>query len=137
MSEDWPKEELERLYREWLNGGMGEGIFTAIESILTSCPDLIGIFIDKFHNETNLMLKELQAEIILRQQYYQPAVDFLRNEMKWDEEDIWDYIGRWEAKETNEPPVPPAAAPSIWDIICGPAGIGIIAAIIPRCSTGF
>lgn len=76
---------LNQYYEDWLEGEDGESVFTAIDEILELHPDGVDLFIEKFSKETDKSKKKTLGEIILRRKHYQPVIDFLRNEMGWDD----------------------------------------------------
>ena len=77
--------KLNQCYEDLLGGEDGESVFPVINEILKLHPDGIDLFIEKFYKETNKSNKETLAEIILRRRHYQPVIDFLENEMGWDD----------------------------------------------------
>src|SRR4051812_35349681 len=78
-------EKLASYYQDLVDGEMGEGLLSLIDEILIKNPEAINFFIDKFSVEENKGDKETLAQIILRQKQYQPAIDFLKTEMGWDD----------------------------------------------------
>jgi hypothetical protein len=86
------EEELLKLYHELtVKGHILEPYFDLIDEILNENPEHVQIFIEKFQMESDRRQREILAQIILFVEHYQPAIDFLKNEMGWD--DFTGYAG--------------------------------------------
>lgn len=64
---------------------MLEPYYDLIDEILNEHPEHVQVFIKKFQIETDRRQKEILAQIILFVEHYLPAIEFLRNEMGWDD----------------------------------------------------
>ncbi|MEO5971156.1 MAG: hypothetical protein ABIQ95_14605 [Bdellovibrionia bacterium] len=85
MNKEQAEKTLNKYYLDWLSGGDGEAVFFAIDEILKDHPDCLQVFINRFVNEANNSEKETLAQIILRHSHYEPAINFLKVEMGWND----------------------------------------------------
>jgi hypothetical protein len=69
-------------------GTLSEIPFGIIEESLGEHPELVDSFIDLFEQEKGRGNKETLAMIILSVRSYEPARRFLKDEMRWTDEDF-------------------------------------------------
>lgn len=84
MTEEDVRKELLSIWNEIETSGP-EGLLDIADEIIAINPKCADVFIEKFNNETNLVHKELLAQMILFGVHYLPAIEFLKNERGWSD----------------------------------------------------
>lgn len=85
------RKQLLSAYEFYLRTGDFQASALTIEEVLKIHPKSVDIFMSKFHNPDDSDDKEVLAQIILMAVHYPPAIDYLKNEMGWD--DFTGYAG--------------------------------------------